>query len=75
MIDKNSTQYLNLQKMIHKNNTLLQFSSTLQVKGMFNDQGQRVEKAEPGTAVEIMGWRDLPSAGDEILQVKTEVCQ
>ena len=42
---------------------------------MFNDQGQRVEKAEPGTAVEIMGWRDLPSAGDEILQVKTEVCQ
>jgi len=40
---------------------------------MFNEQGQPVVVAQPGMPVEIIGWRDLPSAGDEILQVSTEV--
>ena len=40
---------------------------------MFNDQGQPVVVAWPGMPVEVIGWRDLPSAGEEILQVETEV--
>ena len=44
-----------------------------QVRGMFNDQGQPVSEATPGTAVEIIGWKELPSAGDQILQVESEV--
>lgn len=32
-----------------------------------------MEKAEPGTPVEILGWRELPLAGDLILEVETEV--
>ena len=44
-----------------------------QVRGMFNDKGQPVVVAQPGMPVEVIGWRDLPSAGDEILQVETEV--
>jgi len=40
---------------------------------MFNEHGQPVILAEPGMPVEIIGWRELPSAGDEILEVNTEV--
>lgn len=43
------------------------------VRGMFNDQGRPISKAEPGSAVEIIGWRELPHAGDTILQVQNEV--
>jgi translation initiation factor IF-2 len=39
---------------------------------MFNHAGQPLDKAEPGTPVEILGWRELPSAGDEILEVESE---
>jgi len=40
---------------------------------MFNDRGQPVVIAQPGAAVEVIGWRDLPSAGEDILEVDTEV--
>ena len=40
---------------------------------MFNDKGQPVLAAQPGMPVEVIGWRDLPSAGDEILEVESEV--
>lgn len=32
-----------------------------------------MDKAEPGTPVEILGWRELPLAGDLILEVESEV--
>jgi len=40
---------------------------------MFNDKGQPISEALPGCPVEILGWRELPSAGEEILQVASEV--
>lgn len=43
------------------------------VRSMFDDQGRPVQQAGPSTPVEIIGWRDLPSAGDEILEVESEV--
>ncbi|GFN85677.1 translation initiation factor if-2, partial [Plakobranchus ocellatus] len=42
------------------------------VRAMFNDSGNMVQAAPPGTPVEILGWKEIPSAGDEILQVKKE---
>ena len=39
---------------------------------MYDDRGKQVKEAPPSTPVEIIGWRDLPSAGDEILQVESE---
>ena len=45
----------------------------IEVRGMFNDKGQPVTVAEPGMPVEVIGWRELPSAGEEILEVESEV--
>jgi translation initiation factor IF-2 len=41
------------------------------IKAMYDDKGKRVRKAEPATAVEIMGLIDVPEAGD-ILQSVTD---
>ena len=39
------------------------------VRAMINDHGDRVQEAVPGTPVEIMGFDDVPSAGDEMIAV------
>lgn len=43
------------------------------VRSMFNDQGKPIQEAPPSTPVEIVGWKELPNAGEEILEVETEV--
>jgi translation initiation factor IF-2 len=40
---------------------------------MFNEQGQPIQQAPPSMPVEVLGWRELPSAGDEIIEVDSEV--
>ncbi|NWU05377.1 IF2M factor, partial [Cephalopterus ornatus] len=42
------------------------------VRFMFDENGKTVDAAPPGIPVEIMGWKDVPSAGDEILEVESE---
>lgn len=42
------------------------------VRALFDHAGYPLEKAEPGTPVEILGWRELPFAGDEIIEVESE---
>lgn len=39
---------------------------------MLSDHGQAVTEATPSTPVEVVGWRDTPSAGDEVIQVESE---
>ena len=43
------------------------------VRAMFNEKGQPIQEAPPATPAEILGWRELPSAGDEIIEVESEV--
>ncbi|XP_068606876.1 translation initiation factor IF-2, mitochondrial [Brachionichthys hirsutus] len=42
------------------------------VRFLFNENGQAVTEAGPSSAVEVVGWKDLPSAGDTILEVESE---
>lgn len=42
------------------------------VRAMFDDRGQHLQEAPPSTPVEIIGWKELPSAGDELLEVESE---
>lgn len=43
------------------------------VRAMFNEWGQPIQRAPPSTPVEVLGWRELPSAGSEIIEVESEV--
>ncbi|KAH6926019.1 hypothetical protein HPB50_012958 [Hyalomma asiaticum] len=42
------------------------------VRGMFDEWGKPVQTAPPGTPVQVIGWRALPSAGDVIIEVESE---
>nr|XP_021393365.1 translation initiation factor IF-2, mitochondrial isoform X2 [Lonchura striata domestica] len=42
------------------------------VRFLFDENGKAVDAASPGMPVEIMGWKECPSAGDEILEVESE---
>lgn len=42
------------------------------VRALFNHAGFPIESAEPGTPVEILGWRELPESGEEIIEVESE---
>ncbi|NXC05729.1 IF2M factor, partial [Orthonyx spaldingii] len=42
------------------------------VRFLFDENGKAVDAASPGIPVEIMGWKEAPSAGDEILEVESE---
>jgi len=42
------------------------------VRAMFNDQGDQVKEAGPSTPVVVMGWDDVPTAGDMFEVPKNE---
>ncbi len=42
------------------------------VRAMFDDAGQQVKEAGPSTPVLVMGWDDVPTAGDMFEVVKNE---
>ena len=42
------------------------------VRAMFDDQGQSVASASPSEPVEVLGWNDVPAAGDEFRVVEDE---
>ena len=62
-------------------NTLLSYGnfatarSNWQVRGMFDEHGMPVQQSKPGHAVQVIGWKSLPSAGEKIIQVPDEVVQ
>ena len=42
------------------------------VRAMIDDKGRRVKEAGPSTPVEILGFSDVPAAGDIVLSPETE---
>lgn len=47
-------------------------TSWARVRSLRNEAGVMLKSAGPGTPVEIDGWREQPSAGDEVLQARDE---
>ncbi|KAK4098098.1 initiation factor 2 [Parathielavia hyrcaniae] len=42
------------------------------VRSLHNEAGVEVDEATPGTAVEVLGWKEAPVAGDQVLQAPDE---
>lgn len=46
------------------------------VRGMRDEHGKPVKQAGPSTPVQVWGWKELPHAGDQILEAKSEqICR
>ncbi|KAF4337547.1 translation initiation factor IF-2 [Fusarium beomiforme] len=46
--------------------------SWAKIRGLRNEAGVEVPEAPPGTPVQILGWRELPDAGEQVLQAPDE---
>ncbi|KAM4694091.1 translation initiation factor IF-2, mitochondrial isoform 1-T2 [Discoglossus pictus] len=57
---------------LKKGSVLVAGKSWAKVKLMFDENGASLNQAGPSMPVEIVGWKELPSAGDEILEVESE---
>nr|XP_017092688.2 translation initiation factor IF-2, mitochondrial [Drosophila bipectinata] len=57
---------------LRKGSVLLSGLAHAKVRELFDHNGQPLTEAPPGTPVEILGWRELPLAGELILEVETE---
>ncbi|KAI0445221.1 hypothetical protein F4803DRAFT_508989 [Xylaria telfairii] len=42
------------------------------IRQLRNEAGVDIAEAPPGTPVEILGWKDLPAAGDQVIQSPDE---
>ncbi|KAI1495792.1 mitochondrial translation initiation factor 2 [Biscogniauxia marginata] len=42
------------------------------IRSLRNEAGVIIKEAPPGTPVEIMGWKDLPAAGNSVIQAPNE---
>ena len=47
-------------------------TSFCRVKSMFNHSNKIMKEATPGTPVDIMGWDNSPTAGDQFISVKSQ---
>ncbi|XP_061066719.1 translation initiation factor IF-2, mitochondrial isoform X1 [Eubalaena glacialis] len=57
---------------LRKGSILVAGKSWAKVRLMFDENDKAINEACPSMPVGIIGWRDLPSAGDEILEVESE---
>lgn len=76
-----STQDLHMGKLatvlvkrgtLFKGDFLISGKTWCKVKFMFDENSQNVKNAGLSQAVRVVGWKELPNAGDEVLQVNTE---
>ncbi|KAI8815187.1 hypothetical protein BJ742DRAFT_670758 [Cladochytrium replicatum] len=44
------------------------------VRVLADDRGEHIDEAGPSVPVRMYGWKTLPQAGDEVIEVITEVC-
>ena len=54
---------------LHVGDNIIAGMAAGRVRALINDRGEKVQSAGPGTPVEIMGFDDVPAAGDEMIAV------
>ena len=54
---------------LHVGDSIIAGMASGKVRALINDKGDRVDSAGPSMPVEIMGFDDVPSAGDEMIAV------
>ncbi|XP_031418151.1 translation initiation factor IF-2, mitochondrial isoform X1 [Clupea harengus] len=57
---------------IRRGATLVAGKTWAKVRFLFDQNDQLMSEAGPGSPVQIVGWKELPSAGEEILEVESE---
>jgi len=40
---------------------------------MVDEKGKTIKQVLPGAPVKVIGWKELPNAGDEVLEAENEV--
>lgn len=55
---------------LHVGDSIMSGLTYGKVRAMFNDKGKSVKEALPSTPVEILGFNDVPSSGDEVYAVE-----
>ncbi|KAF7646977.1 hypothetical protein LDENG_00179420 [Lucifuga dentata] len=57
---------------LKKGCVLVAGKSWAKVRFLYDENGRVMAEAGPGAAVEVVGWKELPSAGELILEVESE---
>jgi translation initiation factor IF-2 len=57
---------------LHIGDSLVAGIADCKVRAMFDDAGQQVTEAGPSKPVQVLGWSDVPAAGDEFRVVEDE---
>ncbi|XP_031617973.1 translation initiation factor IF-2, mitochondrial [Contarinia nasturtii] len=57
---------------LRKGSVLVAGTAYAKVRGLFDHNIEPINEVTPGVPVEITGWRELPAAGDLVLEVENE---
>ncbi|GLV40171.1 mitochondrial translation initiation factor 2 [Carabus blaptoides fortunei] len=57
---------------LSKGSVLVAGTAWAKVRALFDQDGRNITEAPPSTAVEMLGWRELPAAGQQVLEVISE---
>ncbi|XP_056641072.1 translation initiation factor IF-2, mitochondrial isoform X1 [Diorhabda sublineata] len=57
---------------LRKGDILVAGTSIAKVRALKDDKGKLLDQVTPGYPAEIEGWRELPQAGEQVLQVESE---
>ncbi|XP_053713719.1 translation initiation factor IF-2, mitochondrial [Synchiropus splendidus] len=60
------------QGTLRRGCVLVAGQSWAKVRFLFDENGKAVSEAGPSCAVQVVGWKDLPSAGETLLEVESE---
>lgn len=57
---------------LHRGDVLICGNTFCKVRALLDENGNKLSKVSPSQAAEVTGWKELPNAGDEVIQVKDE---